>query len=103
MFEPACFLGYGAFGSGKTTLLSMLGCLLTPDEGSVFVDNVLVSQLSETEKTVIRQKKIGFVFQAFRLFHSLSAIDNVALALNFATRNSLGDWKWRDNCWTISA
>ena len=69
----------GPSGSGKTTLLSMLGCLLSPDEGSVFVDDVLVNQLSETEKTAIRQKKIGFVFQAFRLFHSLSAIDNVAL------------------------
>ncbi len=69
----------GPSGSGKTTLLSMLGCLLSPDEGSVFVDDVLVNQLSETEKTAIRQRKIGFVFQAFRLFHSLSAIDNVAL------------------------
>jgi putative ABC transport system ATP-binding protein len=69
----------GPSGSGKTTLLSMLGCLLSPDEGSVFVDDVMVNHLSETEKTAIRQKKIGFVFQAFRLFHSLSAIDNVAL------------------------
>jgi len=80
MFEPGTLsLVMGPSGSGKTTLLSMLGCLLSPDEGSVFVDDVLVSQLSETEKTAIRQKKIGFVFQAFRLFHSLSAIDNVAL------------------------
>jgi putative ABC transport system ATP-binding protein len=69
----------GPSGSGKTTLLSMLGCLLSPDEGSVFVDDVVVNHLAETEKTIIRQKKIGFVFQAFRLFHSLSAIDNVAL------------------------
>ena len=69
----------GPSGSGKTTLLSMLGCLLSPDEGSVFVDDVAVNWLAETEKTAIRQKKIGFVFQAFRLFHSLSAIDNVAL------------------------
>src|SRR5258708_7527559 len=69
----------GPWGSGKTTLLSMLGCLLSPDEGSVFVDDVAVNQLAETEKTAIRQKKIGFVFQAFRLFHSLSAIDNVAI------------------------
>jgi len=80
MFERGTLsLVMGPSGSGKTTLLSMLGCLLSPDEGSVFVDDVLVSQLSETEKTAIRQKKIGFVFQAFRLFHSLSAIDNVAL------------------------
>lgn len=69
----------GPSGSGKTTLLSMLGCLLTPDEGTVFVDGVAVNALSEAERTVVRQKKISFVFQAFRLFHSLSALDNVAL------------------------
>ena len=71
----------GPSGSGKTTLLSLLGCLLTPDEGTVFVDGVAVNGLSEAEKTVIRQKKISFVFQAFRLFHSLTALDNVALGL----------------------
>ena len=69
----------GPSGSGKTTLLSMLGCLLSPDEGTVFVDGIAVNQLTEREKTAIRQKKISFVFQAFRLFHSLSAVDNVAL------------------------
>ena len=80
MFERGTLsLVMGPSGSGKTTLLSMLGCLLSPDEGSVFVDDVAVNQLAETGKTAIRQKKIGFVFQAFRLFHSLSAIDNVAI------------------------
>lgn len=69
----------GPSGSGKTTLLSMLGCLLSPDEGTVFVDAVAVNKLSEPEKTAIRQKKISFVFQAFRLFHSLTAVDNVAM------------------------
>jgi putative ABC transport system ATP-binding protein len=78
----------GPSGSGKTTLLSMLGCLLSPDEGRVFVDGVAVNELSETAKTIIRQKKISFVFQAFRLFHSLSAIDNVALGLEI--RNATG-------------
>jgi putative ABC transport system ATP-binding protein len=75
----------GPSGSGKTTLLSMLGCLLSPDQGSVFVDGAAVNQLTEPEKTAIRQKKISFVFQAFRLFHSLSAVDNVALG--FEIRN----------------
>ena len=69
----------GPSGSGKTTLLSMLGCLLTPDTGEVFVDSQVVNKLTEAEKTSLRQKKVSFVFQAFRLFHSLSAIDNVAL------------------------
>lgn len=79
-FEPGTLsLVMGPSGSGKTTLLSMLGCLLTPDQGKVFVDGVIVNDLSETERTIVRQKKISFVFQAFRLFHSLSALDNVAL------------------------
>jgi putative ABC transport system ATP-binding protein len=69
----------GPSGSGKTTLLSLFGCLLSPDEGSVFVDSVAVGTLSEPERIVLRRTKIGFVFQSFRLFHSLSAIDNVAL------------------------
>jgi putative ABC transport system ATP-binding protein len=71
----------GPSGSGKTTLLSLLGCLLSPDEGTVFVDGIAVNELSASEKTVLRRKKISFVFQAFRLLHSLSAIDNVALGL----------------------
>ena len=81
-FERATLsLVMGPSGSGKTTLLSLLGCLLSPDEGTVFVDGTAVNELSGDEKTVLRRKKISFVFQAFRLLHSLSAIDNVALGL----------------------
>lgn len=69
----------GPSGSGKTTLLSLLGCLLSPDEGTVFIEGIAVNGLSEAKRTAVRQKKISFVFQAFRLFHSLSAVDNVAL------------------------
>jgi putative ABC transport system ATP-binding protein len=76
----------GPSGSGKTTLLSLLGCLLSPDEGAVFVDGVAVNELCGSEKTVLRRKKISFVFQAFRLLHSLSAIDNVALGLEIRDR-----------------
>jgi putative ABC transport system ATP-binding protein len=77
----------GPSGSGKTTLLSLLGCLLSPDEGSVFVDNVAVHNLCESARVAIRREKIGFVFQAFRLLHSLSAIDNVALGLQLREVN----------------
>jgi putative ABC transport system ATP-binding protein len=85
-FKPGTLsLVMGPSGSGKTTLLSLLGCLLSPDEGSVFVDDVAVGQLSESQRTALRQSKISFVFQAFRLFHSLTAIDNVALG--FEIRN----------------
>lgn len=76
----------GPSGSGKTTLLSLLGCLLSPDAGKVFVDGVPVEGLSEERKTALRRAKIGFIFQAFRLLHSLSALDNVALSLEIRDR-----------------
>jgi putative ABC transport system ATP-binding protein len=81
-FEPGTVsLIIGPSGSGKTTLLSLLGCLLSPDEGKVFVDGVPVNSLGEVQKTALRRAKIGFIFQAFRLLHSLSALENVALSL----------------------
>lgn len=80
-FEPGSLtLLMGPSGSGKTTLLSLLGCLLTPDSGSIYVDGVDVSRLNEKQRTAIRRRNIGFIFQAFRLFRSLSAIENVAIA-----------------------
>jgi len=79
----------GPSGSGKTTLLSLLGCLLTPDQGAVFVDGVEVSGLTEAEKTATRQRKLSFVFQAFRLLHSLTALENVELG--FEIRNAAAE------------
>ena len=70
----------GPSGSGKTTLLSVLGCLLKPDSGRVWVEDREVSRLSEGKRGKIRQRSIGFVFQTFRLFDSLSALDNVTIA-----------------------
>jgi len=80
----------GPSGSGKTTLLSLLGCLLSPDEGTVFVDGIATEKLSTSERTVLRRKKISFVFQAFRLLHSLSATDNVALGLEIRENKRSG-------------
>lgn len=80
-FEPACLtLVKGHSGSGKTTLLSLLGCLLRPDLGEVYIDNKPVARIAESARTKVRRSSIGFVFQAFRLFHSLHALDNVAIA-----------------------
>lgn len=70
----------GPSGSGKTTLLSLLGCLLTPESGCVEVNGVETSSLGESERTDVRRRHIGFVFQAFRLFHSLTAFENVMIA-----------------------
>jgi putative ABC transport system ATP-binding protein len=68
----------GPSGSGKTTLLSLLGCLLTPDEGEVYVGGKQITRLAESDRTKLR-RHIGFIFQAFRLFRSLSVTENIAL------------------------
>jgi putative ABC transport system ATP-binding protein len=91
-FEPgALTLLMGPSGSGKTTLLSLLGCLLTPDSGSIYLDGVEVSRLSEKQRTAIRRRNIGFIFQAFRLFRSLTAIDNVAIAEEISGREGTSE------------
>jgi putative ABC transport system ATP-binding protein len=74
----------GPSGSGKTTLLSVLGCLLKPQEGSVLVNGTDVTELSEQERTRLRREQIGFIFQSFRLFKSLSALENVMLAMEIS-------------------
>ena len=76
----------GPSGSGKTTLLSLLGCLLVPDRGAVYVDGREVSRLRASARTGMRRRNIGFIFQAFRLFRSLSALDNVAIASDLMGR-----------------
>ena len=70
----------GPSGSGKTTLLAVLGCLVVPDTGEVRVMGQRVNELPEEERARIRRQSIGYIFQAFRLFHSLSALDNVLLS-----------------------
>jgi putative ABC transport system ATP-binding protein len=71
----------GPSGSGKTTLLSMMGCILTPSSGEVRVNGSDVSSLGEDAMPDVRRKNIGFVFQSFNLFPSLSAMENVELVL----------------------
>lgn len=69
----------GPSGSGKTTLLSILGCILTPSSGSVLIDS---KPVASNNLAAIRKRHIGFVFQQFNLFPSLSALENVEYALN---------------------
>ena len=71
----------GASGSGKTTLLNLLGGLDKPTAGKVVVDGVDLSGLGEAELVRFRRKKVGFVFQAFNLIPTLTAVENVEAAL----------------------
>ena len=72
----------GPSGSGKTTLLSILGCMLTPNEGSVRVRGNPTDGAGPEELALLRREHVGFVFQSFHLFPTLSATDNVRLALD---------------------
>lgn len=67
----------GPSGSGKTTLLSLVGCIIYPTEGEVFLKGINVSELSEKELAKIRLNTVGFVFQHFNLLEPLSALENV--------------------------
>jgi putative ABC transport system ATP-binding protein len=84
-FAPSSLtLVMGPSGSGKTTLLSLLGCLLTPDSGAVFVQGINAAACTLGERSALRRREIGFIFQAFRLFHSLSALQNVIVKSDIA-------------------
>jgi putative ABC transport system ATP-binding protein len=72
----------GPSGSGKTTLLSILGCMLAPTEGTVWICGRSTGGLGPEDMALVRRAKVGFVFQSFHLFPTLSAVDNVRLALD---------------------
>ena len=74
----------GPSGSGKTTLLSLVGGLLRPTHGRIAIDGLDIVGLRGGELTRVRRESIGFVFQTFNLLESLSAIENVEIALNVA-------------------
>jgi len=69
----------GPSGSGKTTFLSILGCILTPTKGDVVIEG---EPVADKNLASIRKRSLGFVFQQFNLFPSLSALENVEYALN---------------------
>jgi putative ABC transport system ATP-binding protein len=72
----------GPSGSGKTTLLSILGCMLTPTEGTVRVRGDSIDGKGPEDLAKLRRENIGYVFQSYHLFPTLSATDNVRLALD---------------------
>jgi putative ABC transport system ATP-binding protein len=72
----------GPSGSGKTTLLSILGCILTPTEGSLSIADESTAGLSPEGLAALRRRHIGFIFQSYNLFPTLTAEENVRLALD---------------------
>ena len=73
----------GVSGSGKSTLLHLLGALDTPTSGQVLVDGEDLAGMGAVGRTLFRRRKVGFVFQSFHLIPSLTALENVTLALTF--------------------
>jgi putative ABC transport system ATP-binding protein len=77
-----CFFLVGPSGSGKTTLLSILGCVLSADEGHLQILGEDVSRLRPKQLALFRRERIGFVFQRFHLFDGLKAWENVRVAFD---------------------
>ncbi len=80
----------GPSGCGKSTLLHLLGGLLSPTSGTIIIDGEDLSKVSDAKRTDIRRRKIGFVFQRFNLFPTLSAEGNLKLAEKIHSGNGKG-------------
>ena len=78
----------GPSGCGKTTLLSILGLLDTPSDGKYFLDGENVSNLTASERARVRNRQIGFIFQAFNLIGDLNVFENVELPLTYRGMDS---------------
>jgi putative ABC transport system ATP-binding protein len=76
-----CVAVLGPSGSGKSTLLYILGGVDTPTSGEVWLDDVELTKLPESVRTLLRRRRLGFIFQSFNLLPNLNVLDNVALPL----------------------
>src|SRR5215467_8939762 len=72
----------GASGSGKTTLMNILGCLDRPSSGHYRLDDEQIETMTSDQRAMVRNRKIGFVFQSFNLLPRTSALENVSMPLS---------------------
>src|SRR5690349_15698492 len=77
----------GPSGSGKSTLFNILGGLAAPTEGQVVIDGEDIQKLTDSQRTEMRQRKVGFVFQKYNLLPTLTGLDNIKIA-RFLARNN---------------
>ena len=82
LFPGELTLLMGPSGSGKTTLLSILGCILAPTSGEVEINSQSLAGLGPEQLAEVRRQHIGFIFQSYNLFPTLTALENVRIALN---------------------
>jgi ABC-type lipoprotein export system ATPase subunit len=85
----------GSSGSGKTTLMNILGCLDRPSKGEYHLDGQEISRLSNDQRALVRNRKMGFVFQNFNLLPRTSALEQVIMPLSY-TASSISDRQARD-------
>ena len=85
----------GTSGSGKSTLLNILGCLDTPTSGEYLLDDIPVRTMSKPQRAVLRNRKIGFVFQSYNLLPKTSAVENVELPLMYNSAVSASERRRR--------
>jgi ABC-type lipoprotein export system ATPase subunit len=84
----------GVSGSGKTTLMNLLGCLDRPSSGKYWLDGERIDTMTPNQRAMVRNRKIGFVFQNFNLLARTSALDNVMMPLSY-TADQLSEREWR--------